>query len=120
MEKALQGMELEVYEIIKEYSEQGKWVSMNMLASLTNCGERAIRKYVNNIREYEGNEKIIIGCEKGYKILDKEEELVYLSSKKKTILNSLRRYYKDIRRFNNNKNYKLDISEEDLKIVKTF
>ena len=120
MEKALQGMELEVYEIIKQNSENGKWISMNQLSALTNCGERAIRKYVNNIREFEGNEKIIIGWEKGYKILDKEEEFAYLISKKKTILNSLRRYYKDIRRFNNNKNYKLDISEEDLKVVKAF
>lgn len=117
MEKAL---EEKILEIIERSSLKGEWVSMAELSYETNLNERSVRKIVTNIRENDSNDKIIIGCSKGYKILSEEEEIAYLKSKKISILNSLRRYYKDIKRFSSNNNYKLNLEEENLDLMRSI
>ena len=121
MKNELSTKDLEVYAIIERQSSEGKWVSMAELSFLTDINERAVRQCITNIREYEDNDKIIIGCSKGYKILSNEEEFTFLLSRKKRILNALNRYYKDVRRFNRNNNYAIkNPNAETLEIVNAF
>ena len=111
----------EVLNYIAERSKLDYWTSMSHLAYVFNISERSVRQVICDIREDDSIEKIIIGCDKGYKVLSKEEEFAYLLSKKCEILKSLKRYYKDIKRFNANDNYTLDFTEEEkLDIMKTI
>ena len=111
----------EVLDYITERSKLDYWTSMSHLAYAFNISERMVRQVICDIREDDEVQKIIIGCDKGYKVLSKEEEFAYLLSKKCEILKSLKRYYKDIKRFNANDNYTLDFTEEEkLDIMKTI
>ena len=111
----------EVLDYIIERSKLDYWTSMSHLAYAFNISERMVRQVICDIREDDEVQKIIIGCDKGYKVLSKEEEFAYLLSKKCEILKSLKRYYKDIKRFNANDNYTLDFTEEEkLDIMKTI
>lgn len=120
MKNGLSQKSLEVYEIIKRYSLENKWVSMRELAELTNLTERIVRRHISDIREYEGNDKIIISGDKGYKILSSEEEFSYLTSRKISLLKSLKQYYKDVNRYNKNNSFKINISKQELEIIETF
>lgn len=94
---------------------------MNEIAFAFDLKDRAVRKVICNIREDEDNDKIIISSYKGYKILDNEEEFKYLLSKKVEIMQALRRYYKDVERFNANGKYQLGFSsEEKVEVMKTI
>ena len=118
--KKLNEKDLEVYELIKETSERGFWYPMKELATRTGLSTRQLRNCVTNIRECDEIDKIIIGCKEGYKLLSNEEEFKYLISQKTKILKMLKRYWKDIRRFNKNNNYELAFSDEELKIVNSI
>lgn len=112
--------EREVYSLIEESSNRGFWISMKDLATQTGLSTRQLRKCVTHIRECDNVDKIIIGCSSGYKLLSSGEEFKYLKSQKTKILKMLKRYWKDITRFNKDNQYELAFSSEELKLVNSI
>ena len=119
MEK-LNAKDLEVYELIKEASEKGFWFPMKDLATRTGLSQREVRHCITHIRECDSIDKIIIGCNSGYKLLSDEEEFKYLKSQKSKIIKMLNRYWKDINRFNKNNHYELAFNEKELNLVNSI
>ena len=100
--------EWNVYNTLKANTQNGRWTSMRELASTNDLTERNLRKVIVKLKDSNEIQKIIISDHKlGYKLLSSEEEHDYLDRKKVEILKKLKRYYKDVKRFNLNNQTKI-------------
>lgn len=101
-----------VYNEIKKRSENGEWTNVEYLAEMINCKKRTIRAIIQKIREDDSIQKIILtDYSKGYKIMSDEDEFEMLSKTKVKILKELKRYWKDVRRYNNHHQNKITFTK---------
>ncbi len=101
-------LEWNVYNTLKDNTQNGKWTSMRDLAIMNNIPERTLRYVITTLKESDEIHKIIISDHKlGYKLLSSEEELEYLERKKVEILKKFKRYWKDVERYNRNNQTKI-------------
>lgn len=101
-------IEWNVYNTLKNNTQNGKWTSMRELALINGVSERVLRKIIITLKDSDEIQKIIISDHKlGYKLLSNEKEHDYLDRKKIEILKKLKRYYKDVKRFNLNNQTKI-------------
>lgn len=104
--------EYSVYNEIKRRSESGEWTCVQYLAELCNCSKRAIRRAIQNIRESSKIQKIILtDYKKGYKLMSVDDEFSMLTKTKIKILKELKRYWKDVDRYNKNNQNKITFTK---------
>lgn len=109
----LSTIEWKIYNYLKERTMQDKWTTQIELVDYLategiNITKRNVRRHISNIRESEVIQKIIISsCKYGYRIMSDENEREYLIKRKISILNSLKKCNKDIKRFNMNGQMKI-------------
>ncbi len=104
--------EYSVYNEIKARSEKGEWTNVQYLAEMCGCGKRAIRRAIQNIRESSKIQKIILtDYQKGYKLMSVDDEFSMLTKTKIKILKELKRYWKDVERYNKNNQNKITFTK---------
>lgn len=104
--------EYSVYNEIKKRSENGEWTCVQYLADLCSCSKRAIRRAIQNIRESSKIQKIILtDYKKGYKLMSVDDEFSMLTKTKIKILKELKRYWKDVDRYNKNNQNKITFTK---------
>lgn len=112
MKKELTTKDYLVYNEIKRRSEKGEWTNVEHLALMISCNKRKIRAIIQKIREDDSIQKIILtDYSKGYKLMSDEDEFEMLSKTKVKILKELKRYWKDVRRYNNNHQNKITFTK---------
>lgn len=117
-----------IYDFIKERSLEGKWTSQKEIRDylinknfVDKIGLRTIRKYVHDIREDDTIQKIILtDYVKGYRLMSDEEELDYLKKRKISILKMLKQYYKDVKRFNQNNQFKITFGKYEREYIESL
>ena len=117
-----------IYDFIKERSLEGKWTSQKEIRDyLINngyaekIGLRTIRRNVHDIRECDTIQKIILtDYVKGYRLMSDEEELDYLKKRKISILKMLKQYYKDVKRFNMNNQFKITFGKYEREYIESI
>lgn len=117
-----------IYDFIKERSIEGKWTSQKEIRDylinknfVGKIGLRTIRKYVHDIREDDTIQKIILtDYVKGYHLMSDEEELDYLKKRKISILKMLKQYYKDVKRFNMNNQFKITFGKYEREYIESL
>lgn len=108
--------EWKIYNLIRDNSEKSKWTSRKEIIDFLKndniqMSERLLRKYINNIRNDDMIQKIILisvnknNC--GYKLLSSAEELQYLKSERIKALKQLKTYFKLVRRYEKNNQCRL-------------
>lgn len=120
MKKELTANDQFIYGLIEETSRHNGWISMGEISEITGLSRRQVRKCITEIRECDDIDKIIIGNDKGYKLMSSEEEVKYLSTQKAKILKMLKRYWKDVARYNKNNQFAINVPEEELKVLRTL
>lgn len=121
MEKELNTIEWCVYNAIKENSNNNQWTSMSELSQMFNRSNRNIRKIINKIRKNEKIQKIILTDYKnGYKLMTCEEEYLYLEKRKISLLKQLKQYYKDVKRFNMNNQFKITFGKYERDFIESI
>lgn len=107
-----------IYNYIKQNSINGKWTTQKEIQEyLKNDNQdvclRTIRRYVQQLRQDDTIQKIILtDYVKGYQLMSSEEEKEYLVNRKIAILKMLKRYYKDVKRFESNNQYRIFENKE--------
>ena len=117
-----------IYDFIKERSLEGKWTSQKEIRDyLINNnfaekrGLRTIRRNINEIRKDDIIQKIILtDYSKGYRLMTDEEELDYLKKRKISILKMLKQYYKDVKRFNMNNQFKITFGKYEREYIESI
>lgn len=117
-----------IYDFIKERSLEGKWTSQKEIRDyLINnnfaekIGLRTIRRNINEIRKDDIIQKIILtDYSKGYRLMTDEEELDYLKKRKISILKMLKQYYKDVKRFNMNNQFKITFGQYEREYIESI
>ncbi len=112
----MNSLDWQIYKFLKKTSEHNVWIKMNALATMFNISTREVRKSITRIRENETIQKILISdYSKGYKLMSREEEYQLILKDKYRALKTLKRVWKDIRRYNSNNQMKLtfDTQERD-------
>ena len=117
-----------IYDFIKERSLEGKWTSQKEIRDyLINnnfaekIGLRTIRRNINEIRKDDIIQKIILtDYSKGYRLMTDEEELDYLKKRKISILKMLKQYYKDVKRFNMNNQFKITFEKYEREYIESI
>ena len=114
MEKVLTTTDYLVYNEIKKRSEKGEWTNVQHLADMLNCDKRTIRAIIQKIRESNKIQKIILtDYTKGYKLMSADDEFKMLEKTKIKILKELKRYWKDVNRYNNNNQQKITFTKQE-------
>lgn len=114
MEKVLTTNDYLVYNEIKTRSEKGEWTNVQHLADMLNCDKRTIRAIIQKIRESNKIQKIILtDYTKGYKLMSADDEFKMLEKTKIKILKELKRYWKDVNRYNNNNQQKITFTKQE-------
>lgn len=107
-----------IYDYIKKNSINGKWTNQKEIQEYLKSDNqdvnlRTIRRYIQAIRQNDTIQKIIItDYSKGYQLMSSEDEKDYLINRKKAILKMLKRYYKDVKRFESNNQYRIFENKE--------
>lgn len=121
------GAQWYIYKYIKDNSENDKWVKQKDIQEYLlkeknmQLNQRTIRKYINLIRKDEQIQKVILtDYQKGYKIMNDKEQFCYLINRKNSILKMLKSCYRDIKRFNNNNQYKITFSDYERNIFESL
>lgn len=117
-----------IYDFIKERSLEGKWTSQKEIRDyLINngyaekIGLRTIRRNVQSIRQEDTIQKIILtDYSKGYRLMTDEEEIDYLKKRKISILKMLKQYYKDVKRFNMNNQFKITFGKYEREYIESI
>ncbi len=112
----MNSLDWQIYKFLKKTSEHNVWIKRNALANMFNISTREVRKSITRIRENETIQKILISdYSKGYKLMSREEEYQLILKDKYRALKTLKRVWKDIRRYNSNNQMKLtfDTQERD-------
>ena len=117
-----------IYDFIKERSLEGKWTSQKEIRDyLINngyaekIGLRAIRRNIHDIRQEDTIQKIILtDYSKGYRLMTDEEEIDYLKKRKISILKMLKQYYKDVKRFNMNNQFKITFGKYEREYIESL
>lgn len=117
-----------IYDFIKERSLEGKWTSQKEIRDyLINngyaekIGLRTIRRNVHDIRQEDTIQKIILtDYSKGYRLMTDEEEIDYLKKRKISILKMLKQYYKDVKRFNMNNQFKITFGKYEREYIESI
>ena len=117
-----------IYDFIKERSLEGKWTSQKEIRDyLINnnfaekIGLRTIRRNINEIRKDDIIQKIILtDYSKGYRLMTDEEEIDYLKKRKISILKMLKQYYKDVKRFNMNNQFKITFGKYEREYIESL
>ena len=121
MERKLTTKEWLVYNEIKSRSELGQWTNVQHLADMLECSKREIRKNIQRIRESSTIQKIIItDYSKGYKLMSNDDEFELLTKTKIKILKQLKRYWKDVERYNKNNQNKITFSDSERAIYESL
>ena len=120
-EQNLTTKEWQIYNEIKLRSENGDWTSVQYLADMLGCGKREIRRCVQEIRESSTIQKIIItDYGKGYKLMSDNDEFELLTKTKIKILKQLKRYWKDVERYNLNHQNKITFTSNERAIYESL
>ena len=110
-----------IYNTIKERSLENEWTSVGFLANKFECSKREIRRYVQKIRENDTIQKIILtDYGKGYKLMSDEDEFDMLSKTKIKILKQLKRYWKDVDRYNKNHQNKITFTKYERDVFESL
>ena len=110
-----------IYNTIKERSLENEWTSVGFLANKFECSKREIRRYVQKIRESDTIQKIILtDYGKGYKLMSDDDEFDMLSKTKIKILKQLKRYWKDVERYNLNHHNKIVFSKNERDVFESL
>ena len=110
-----------IYNTIKERSLNNDWTSVGYLAEMYQCSKRIVRKHIQKIRESNVIQKIIItDYGKGYKLMSDEDEFELLTKTKIKILKQLKRYWKDVERYNLNHQNKITFSKTERDIYESL
>lgn len=119
--KKLTTLDFLVYEEVKKRSINGEWTSVGHLAELFNCGKRTIRKSIQRIRENDMIQKIILtDYGKGYKLMSDNDEFDMLTKTKIKILKQLKRYWKDVDRYNKNHQNKITFTKHERDVFESL
>lgn len=115
MEKELKTIDWKIYNFIKSRSEKGLWTSRTQVREYLslegfNVDDRTIRKHINNIRNNDTIQKVLLissSKNKGYKFYTSQEDYSYLYKERVKILKMLQTWYKDYQRLENNGQMKI-------------
>jgi len=101
-----------IYDEIKNRSLEKKWTSVQYLADMLGCCKREVRRSIQRIRESSLIQKIILtDYQKGYRLMNDEDEFEMLMKTKIKILKELKRYWKDVERYNLNNQTKITFTK---------
>lgn len=121
MMKKLITLDFLVYDEIKKRSINGEWTNVGFLAELFNCDKRTIRYSIQRIRESDTIQKIILtDYGKGYKLMSDDDEFDMLTKTKIKILKQLKRYWKDVERYNLNHHNKIVFSKNERDVFESL
>ena len=110
-----------IYKFLKKTSEHGVWIKMNTLAEVFNISPRDVRYSITRIRENETIQKILVSdYTKGYKLMSKSDEYQLLLKDKIRALKSLKRYWKNARRYNLNNQMKLTFDTQEREFIESL
>lgn len=116
-----------IYNYIKERSEKGLWTKQQEIVDYlleryeTVVHKRMIRKYINNIRQDDVIQKIILtSYSKGYRLMTSEEEFEYLERRKISVLKMLKQYHKDVNRFAKDNQTRLTFTPYERDVIESL
>ena len=110
-----------IYKFLKKTSEHGIWVKMNALAEMFGISARQVRHSITRIRENETIQKIVVSdYSKGYKLMAKSDEYELLLKDKIRALRTLKRYWKNAKRFNLNNQMKLTFNTQERDFIESL
>lgn len=110
-----------IYKFLKKTSEHGVWIKMNALAAMFNISPRELRKSITRIRENDTIQKILVSdYKKGYKLMAKSDEYELLLKDKIRALRTLKRYWKNAKRFNLNNQMKLTFDTQERNFIESL
>lgn len=119
--------EWNVYNYIKERSEKGLWTKQQEIVDYLLeryeivAHKRMIRKYINNIRQDDVIQKIILtSYSKGYRLMTSEEEFEYLERRKISVLKMLKQYHKDVNRFAKDNQTRLTFTPYERDVIESL
>lgn len=109
-------IEWDIYKEIKMRSSLNQWTSVQYLAEKFKICNREVKRHIQNIREEEQIQKIILtSYQKGYKLMSEKDEFELLTKEKSKIIKQFKRYWLNVKRYNLNNQTKLtfDTKERD-------
>lgn len=121
METTLNSIDWKIYNTIKERTLKGEWTPAQFLVDYIGIGKREIRRHIQRIRESNTIQKIIISdYTYGYKLMSEQDEFKLLTKTKIKILKQLKRYWKDVDRYNKNHQNKITFSDNERAIYESL
>ena len=121
METTLNSIDWKIYNTIKERTLKGEWTPAQFLVDYIGIGKREIRRHIQRIRESNTIQKIIISdYTYGYKLMSEQDEFKLLTKTKIKILKQLKRYWKDVDRYNKNHQNKITFSDSERAIYESL
>lgn len=113
----------DVLKILKEESIKGHYIKQQEIIDRLdyNLSKRALRSCIHYLREDLDNTLIILtDYKKGYKLMSEQDKVDVLIKRKKAILKSLKLYYKDVKRFKENNNFKIILEDNEVELIETL
>lgn len=113
----------DVLRILKEESIKGHYIKQQEIIDKLdyNLSKRTLRTCIHYLREDLDNTLIILtDYKKGYKLMSEQDTIDVLTKRKKAILKSLKLYYKDIKRFKENNNFKIILEDGEIELMKSL
>lgn len=119
--------EWKIYNYLKERTLEDKWTTQQEIMDylkeqkINISSKRTIRRYIQNIRNANVIQKIILtSYSKGYRIMSAEEEREILIQRKIAILKSLKQCNNDIRKFNMNGQMRIKTSKYERDFIESL
>ena len=122
----LKSIEWKIYDYLKERTLQNKWTSqqdlIDYLASINfNICKRTLRKHIQNIRQNDKIQKIILtSYTHGYRIMSDEEQRDILIKRRINILKALKQSNKDIKKYNMNGQTKIAFGKKERDFIESL
>lgn len=123
----LSSIEWKIYNYLKERTLEDKWTTQQELIDYLNTqginvsNKRTIRRYIQNIRNSNVIQKIILtSYSQGYRIMSDVEERKILVERRISILKSLKQCNNDIKKFNLNGQMRITTSKYERDYIESL
>lgn len=125
--EGLSSIEWKIYNYLKERTLEDKWTTQQELIDYLNTvginvsNKRTIRRYIQNIRNSNVIQKIILtSYSQGYRIMSDVEERKILVERRISILKSLKQCNNDIKKFNLNGQMRITTSKYERDYIESL
>ena len=125
--KKLANIDYYVYEFLKERSEKSLWTKQQTICDYLlfekniEISKRCVRYIISRIRKDETIQKIILSdYNKGYRLMQSDEEFDYLLRRKNSILKMLKQYWKDVEKYEKNNQTRITFGEYERDYIESL